>query len=300
MPALRFGSLVHGALAAWYVPGVKRGERPAVAFERLYEADLKVNREYFGMKAGDEGEEKWEDALELGLAMLENYVDEYGNDDQWEVLVTEYPWQQVVHKLDGTPWFTAVGVIDGVWRDRRDKTIWIPDHKTAKGLGDNKYKYLQIDDQAGMYWSFGVQAIKAAGLMKKDQRLHGMLYNFLAKKMPDERASKLVNGKRLYLNLDGSVSKKQPTPHFKRLPVFRDQPDKSEAIRRARVDYTRLELIRNGDLEISKTPGQFTCPMCSMRDACELHETGSDWEGFLGGTTQAWDPYAEHEIYDGR
>lgn len=311
MPALRYGSLIHGALAAYYPPGVKRGEHPAIAFERLYEADMAANREIFGMKVDED--EKWINAGELGPAMLNNYVDEYGADDRWEVLVTEWPGKCLVYRPESydpnyppeaqesaIPWFWYTFVLDGVWRDRQDKTLWIPDHKTTAGLGDNKHKYLQLDDQAGAYWSFGVEALVLEGLLKQNQRLNGMLYNFLRKAMPDERPSRFEKGKRLYLNQDGSISKKQPSPYFKRYPIFRDDPDRAEAMRRAEVDMRRIELFRSGELEMSKSPGMFTCPSCPMRDACELHETGQDWEEFAKQTTKPWDPYAEHEVYDGR
>src|SRR6516165_2950536 len=40
-PALQFGTLVHAALARYYIPGPKRGEHPARVFEELYERDLR-------------------------------------------------------------------------------------------------------------------------------------------------------------------------------------------------------------------------------------------------------------------
>jgi len=307
MPALRFGSLVHKALAAYYVPGVKRGVHPARAFEKAYEEDAKHNSEIFGMRVDEE--DRWVNALELGVAMLENYVSEYGKDDRWEVLVTEMPFRVLVShevRIDAwphskvVPWFWYTGVLDGVWRDRMDKTLWIPDHKTTAGIGDSKLKYLQVDDQAGAYWSWGVQFLREQGMLGPKQQLNGMMYNFLRKALPDERASKIVNGKRVYVNLDGSISKKQPSPYFLRQPIFRDEFDRAEAQRRSLIDQHRLELLRSGELEISKNPGMFTCPTCSMRDVCELHETGNDWKTFLKQTTKPWDPYAEHEVYDGR
>jgi hypothetical protein len=305
-PALRFGSLIHKALAAYYIPGKKRGEHPAIAFERFYEADLAANQELFGMKVGDD--EKWTNAAELGPAMLNNYVDEYGADDAWEVVATEMPFRVLVYK-PGTeghhykkpePWFWYTGVVDGVWRNLSSKELWIPDHKSTDGIGDKKWVHLSLDDQAGAYWSWGVDYLIQEGILKSNMRLHGMLYNLLRKAMPDERQSKIVKGQRVYLNLDGTPSKKQPTPYFKRIPVYRDEYDRQMAKQRALIDFARLEMFRGGELEISKNPGMWTCPMCAMRDACELHETGHDWKAFLQGTTKSWDPYAEHEIYDGR
>jgi hypothetical protein len=325
MPALRFGSLIHQALAAYYVPGVKRGESPVTAFERAYAEDLKVNTELFGMRV--EEDDVWVNALELGIAMMKNYLEEYGADDGWEVLVTEYPFEIVVHHpacelcgagtkrtlsakvvagcpdcggQGGQPWFLYVGVLDGVWRKRKDKTIWIPDHKSTAGIGPKTTAHLQLDDQAGSYWSWGVDALVRAELLKKNQKLNGMLYNFMRKALPDERPSKIINKKRVYLNKDGTVSLKQPSPYFLRQPIFRDEFDRAQAKHRSEVDFRRMELFRSGELEISKSPGMFTCPSCAMRDACELHETGADWESFISQTTKTWDPYAEHEVYDGR
>lgn len=308
-PALRFGSLVHRALAAWYVPGVKRGTHPAVAFEAAYEDDMKENQEIFGMRVGEGDDERWENAHELGIAMMNNYVDEYGNDDRWEVLATEMPFRVLVtHEVRKAewphskvePWFYYTGVIDGLWRDRRDKKIWIPDHKTTGGIGDKNWSHLVLDDQAGAYWSYGVDFLREKKILGPKQRLAGMMYNIMRKAMPDERASKLIDGKRMYLNQDGTVSKKQPSPYFKRMPIFRDEHDREEVKYRAQVDYARIELFRRGQLPLTKNPGMFTCPMCPMRDACELHETGNDYLAFLEQTTKQWDPYSEHEVYEGR
>jgi hypothetical protein len=297
-PALRFGSLVHKALAAWYVPGIKRGVHPAKAFKRAYEQDLKRNNEIFGMHL--EEEERWVDALELGVAMLNNYTDEYGTDPEYEVLVTEMPFQVVVpHPTTAHPWFMYTGVLDGVWRHRRKKELWIPDHKTTAGI-QRKLSYLQMDDQAGAYWSFGLEYLVQNKMLKTHGELNGILYNFLRKALPDERPSKFVNNTRVYLNKDGSVSQKQPSKYFMRLPIFRDDYDRQQVIRRALIEYARIEKFRSGELEITKNAGLFTCPMCSVRDACELHETGGDVDTFIQQTTQAWDPYSEHEILDGR
>ena len=315
MPALRFGSLCHVALAGWYIPGIKRGVHPAKTFIKAYDAEIARNEEIFGFRVGDD--EKWENARDLGKAMMLNYVEEYGQDSEWKVIATEMPFRTLVYHppctckssdfcvcghrgKEGEPWFCYVGIVDGVWQNRTSKDIWIPDHKSTAGIGDRKMAYLQVDDQAGSYWSWGVDFLREQGILGPKQQLAGMLYNFLRKAMPDERPSKIVNGKRMYLNMDGSVSKKQPSPYFLRQPIWRDEFDRAEAKHRAMVDYRRIELFRSGELEMTKNPGMFTCPTCPMRDGCELHETGNNWEEFLRQTTKTWEPYAEHEVYDGR
>jgi len=295
--ALRFGSLVHMALADYYIPGKRRGLHPAKAFERHYTDELK-----YATKLGwkdDDG--KWQDAGELGDAMLTHYVDHYGADDKWEVLVTEQPFQSVVlNPTTGEPWFMYVGVLDGVWRDRTaaDNALWIPDHKTAAGIGPETTKHLVLDDQASGYWSFGVDWILEQGLLKSDEKLRGMLYNFLRKAPPDDRPQ---NEAGEYLNKDGTVSKIQPSPFFLRQPIFRDAIDKDAARERAMEDWAEMEMVENGVLKVKKTPGRFTCGLgCPFLDTCELHEMGGDWQTMLKATTRPWDPYDAHEIYFGR
>lgn len=317
--ALRFGTLVHRSLAAYYIPGKKRGPEPAGTFQKLYDEELK-EQEKFGF-FDDDG--KWEEAGELGVAMMENYIEQYGADDRWEVIATEQPFEVVVHKPECgicsetiltdkngsdcspncpgpelVPWFIYAGVLDGVWRELSSGKLWIPDHKTTQGIGPETVKHLVLDDQAGAYWSWGVDWLYAQGILKPNQKLAGMLYNFMRKALPDERPYKMHKGIRHYLNKDGSVSQKQPSPYFLRQPIFRDEMDKQAAKTRTLMDYGEIEMVRKGVLQINKNPGRFTCSMCWAIDLCELHEAGHDWEEMLNGTTKAWDPYAEHEIYD--
>jgi len=305
-PALRFGTLCHLSLADYYPPGIKRGPHPAKTFLKHFENERKFIKETFGarvLKNADE-DEKWVSAQELGPAMMTNYVDYYGSDDKWEVLVTEYPFKVLIHHPEtGEPWFWYTGIVDGVWKHRISKEIWIPDHKSTAGIGGTAEHpstppHLRIDDQAGAYWSYGVEAIMLAELMRKNQQLAGMLYNYLRKAMPDERHSKIVGGKRVYLNLDGTISKKQPAPYFARINIYRDEFDREMARHRSLNDYRRTELLREGTLEPTKRPS-LDCGWCWARDACELHETGADAEQFLKDTTMTWDPYAAHEIRDG-
>lgn len=309
-PALRFGSLIHAALAKYYKPGIKRGPHPAKTFLKLYEAEL-IEQSAMGFRDEDGN---WQEAGELGELMMNNYIEEYGADEKWEVIATEMPFSvQVMHEVRKdewphskvVPWYNYVGVLDGVWRDRSSKRLWIPDHKTTAGIGGtvdhpNIPPYLLLDDQAGAYWSRGVEFLVQKGILKKDQKLAGMLYNFMRKAKPDERPYKVVNGKRLHLNQDGSISKKQPPPYFARFPIMRDEYDREAARQRADEEYRRIELLRSGDLTVTKTPGMFTCPMCPVKDICELHEVGADYEEMIRQTMQPADFYSAHEIREGR
>jgi hypothetical protein len=77
-PALRFGTLIHNSLEAFYIPGIKRGPIPADTFQKLYDKDLK---KYAKMGFKDE-DDQWYEAGVLGVAMLEAYFDKYGERPQ--------------------------------------------------------------------------------------------------------------------------------------------------------------------------------------------------------------------------
>lgn len=324
-PALRYGTLIHASLADYYPKGIKRGPSPVETFERLYEKDLE-EAYAFGWR-DDDG--KWYDAGELGVNMLTNYLDTYGPDDEWEVLVTEHPYATLVHRpecgicaqpiIDGecdaqcpgpklVPWFVQTGILDGVWRHRRKKhhTV-VVDHKTA---GSINTRYLVMDDQAGSYWTWGVDWLREKGLLGASLKLDGMMFNFMRKAMKDERPT---NEKGQYLNkptakelkqfgpdYPGSVSKKQPPPYFLRHYTWRDEFDREEQRRRAQYEFAEMEMVKSGELGVTKTPSAPNCNGCWLLDACELHETGNDWEAFLSQTTMEWEPYSQHEIAMGR
>lgn len=288
-PPLRFGSLVHAAMEERYILGKKRGEHPALAFERLYEEELK-EQEKFGFKDEDG---TWHDALALGVDMLEHFVDVYGDDDEWEVLATECAFQVPV-KTTKTYQLVYVGQIDGVWRNRRTKDIYLKDWKTTKSISATNTNYLTLDDQPAAYWTFGPEYLRMTGYLKKTQKLRGIHFTYLRKAMRDERPR---NAHGECLNKDGSVSKNQPAPYFKNVPTHRTEAEMDSTWNRVQAEAREMRLVREGKLDILKSPGAMNCAMCGYRDVCELHESGQDWEAFRDQTLVHWDPYAAHEVY---
>lgn len=302
---MRFGTLIHESFAPYYKVGVKRGPNPVTTFERLYEKD-KAEAEAFGWRDEDG---KWFNAGELGVSMLTNYLNLYGSDEDWEVLVTEHPYvATVLHPDTGKPWFIQTGILDGVWRHRsKTKHTIVADHKTASTI--NK-RYLAMDDQAGSYWTWGVDFLYHSGLLDPKVKLDGMMFNFLRKTMGDDRPKNDLGQslnkptakelKEFGPDYPGSVSKKQPALSFDRHYTWRDEFDRDMQRTRAMGEYREMEMVRSGELAISKTPSAQNCNGCWLLDACELHETGNDWEEFLSQTTKTWEPYAQHEIAMGR
>lgn len=288
-PALRFGSLVHQALERRYKPGVKRGVHPARTFKRLYAAELK-QQSAFGFKDEDG---KWEEAGDLGVAMLNNFVDQFGDDEQYEVIASEQAFQVEILRTAKTR-LVYVGIFDGVWRDRSNGDVLLIDWKTAKSINTN---HLPLDEQAGSYWAYGPQWLQQQGLLKtKDlKNMRGLLYTFLRKAKPDERQR---NADGLYLNKDGSVSKQQPPPYFHREFVYRSERDAQQLRDRVISEAKEMQLVRRGKLDVYINPGAMNCAGCGFKDMCELKESGADWESYRDATMAPWLPYAEHELFN--
>lgn len=323
-PALRFGSLVHDALEVYYKPGRKRGPHPAKTFRRLYNEQL-TDLYSFGIRDEDG---QWEDAGDLGTAVLNHYIETYGKDDHLEIIAPEMPFQIDVHDKNGKYLVTYVGKMDAVAKDHSGKRpqLGFLEHKTATVISTG---HLWGDEQAGAYWAFGPEFLRQKGVLGKKDSLDFVLYNFLRKAKKDTRSQ---NARGQFLNnptkdalmrrcgelkiitpnktidvlkaalvaagedpeLLGDVSKNQPPPHFLRHRVYRDEGDRQTLIYRVRAEAFEMAKVRAGKLPVYKNPTRDCGWDCEFRDMCEIHETGNDWESVRDGTMVSWDPYADH------
>jgi hypothetical protein len=269
--------MIHLALEKRYPVGIKRGPHPATTFKKIFDADIAAR-----MAAGNvDYDPKWDEHRELGVAMLRGYVDTYGKDENWRVLATEQHFEEPVIDAAGNQVALAIGVIDLVVQERSgNKDILVVDHKATAGIDT---RFLVMDDQCGQYWTFGVDWMYRVGLMdRKKHQLSHMLYNFLNKKLPDERPQDDFGN---YLNKDGSVSKSQPTaPFFERHKQYRGGYDRDMMRKRTADEAVLISMVRAGDLPILKSPGKFTCSMCNVRELCELHEVGQDYMAMAKAT----------------
>lgn len=289
--ALRFGDLVHQALAAYYKPGTKRGPHPAKTFEKLYHAQVAEKREQgFDVFSDDE----WVNALDLGRGMLEGYVERYSvADREYRVLSSEQTFQLRLRHPRGFI-FYVVGTFDGVWQNVSNGRIVFKEFKTAKAISLDA---LPMDEQASMYWTYGPKWMRQKGILKPDQMPSAILYTYLRKAIPNPDKKRDAEGR--VLNLDGSISKVQPAPYFERVPVYRDEADRRNLHERVLAEAWEIREARAGRMVAYKNPGPLhmpNCRGCSVREACEVHETGGDWQPVLDFATVPWDPYAAHEL----
>lgn len=303
--ALRFGDLIHQALAAYYKVGAKRGPAPAATYERLYHEQAKALEDRgFNVFSDD----KWVDALPLGIAMLEGYVKRYREEDRdWEIVSTEQTFQLPVRipsplitkqKREGIRplrRFKVVGTFDGVWRHRKNGRIIFREFKTATAI---KTDGLALDEQASLYWTFGPKWLREQGILGAEELISEISYRFLRKAAPNPDKRHDDQGR--VLNKDGSVSKQQPAPYFSpSVPVYRDLVDRDRAFRRICDEAVLIHKARLGEEPTMKNPGPLhmpNCMGCAVREACELHESGGDWPEMLSMTMTDWNPYAAHEL----
>lgn len=298
--ALLFGTLAHSAMEAFYLPGTKRGPRPAITFEKLYE---EVSQElYYSVLKDREGDGEWHDFGELGVELLTDYYETYGRDERWYVVGTEAPFRVPTMDRKTGLEFTVVGVVDGLWADRttankpRKMKLYVADHKTTSDDPTKKDQALQMDEQVGTYWSYGVDYYYKTGILHESDKLAGMIFNFLRKGRRDDRETNELGQA---LNKDGTVSKRQPVPRFHRSIVYRDRADGEMVRLRTEQQARMMHYMRQGKLPVTKTPGSLFhphCNWCEFREMCELHEIGADWREFRDLTFKTWDPYEQHEI----
>jgi hypothetical protein len=284
-PALRFGNLGHLSLEKWYIPGRKRGVHPAKTFKKEYERELETLSAF---RLRDD--EKWVKAGEMGVDLMTNYVDHYGDEPHIEIIAPEMAFEVTVHHpKTGRPMYVAVGKMDAPYYNHETGRFGILDHKHMASISTN---HLGMADQPAMYDAFAPEYFRRKRILKKGQKISHILFNFLRKAMRDSRPQ---NKKGQYLNMDGSVSKKQPPAFFERYPVWRGEGDREELRRRLTNVVWEMNQVRRGKLPIYKTPS-YDCPQCPFFDACELHESGADYEELLRMTTEKWDPYDYVEI----
>ena len=183
---LWFGTGIHLAAEQWYIPGTKRGRDMRETWSEYCDGVKELMRVDKGAYPGDP-EQIVVDAEGIGLAMLDNYLVEYGQDEEWEIISPEQTFAVRIPRRapeDMTPVAKFHGTFDIVARNLGNGHIFLWDHKTAKSI---QTRHLPMDDQAGGYWAVADNVLRRQGLIGKKERIRGILYNFLMKAAPDER-----------------------------------------------------------------------------------------------------------------
>jgi hypothetical protein len=282
--ALELGTWVHEALAQWYECGTSQslpGLLNAVSGRSILAAKAANAPEYVM-------DDAWKMAA-MGEAMLTHYQKVHGADNKVRVLAVEaplefnfvYPHGTVIHKLKP----------DLVYVDEQGD-IWLMEHKTAAVI---RTDHLVIDDQARPYMAMAERGLKKAGIIKADQYLKGIMYNFIRKALPDERET---DEQGRSLNNDGTVSKRQPIPILRRVPLVLTTQATNIALKRLKNEVyviNRLtRAIRNGDIDphiIAKTPHSSCVKFCPYFAMCVTEEQGGNISHMQQTMYRCQDPY---------
>lgn len=291
--ALDLGSWLHDSLAPWY-----KMDPSARTVATLMERYRRVVRSSVQENIPSHVLEKGRELAKLGQEMLKAYARHYQGDKDWDVIGAEIPLEVEITDQDGRTLGVYRMKLDLAVRERSTGKIWIVEHKSAKVI---RTEHLSIDGQARPYGSLAEIAMKRSGILGKRESIEGILYNFLRKALPDPRE---VNAEGLALNKDGSISKKQQAPLFKRHPVKLTKRAKLVALKRIQRDVTLLTELRSylakhrefAD-KLPKTP-HHSCPkFCDFFAMCELEEEGGAIGELQRGTFVRRDPY-EYETTD--
>lgn len=284
---LQFGSMIHEALEQYYIPGKKRGPHPREIFIDLFDKNPIEGTSY-----SDEGEAM--DSRELGIAMMDGYVEKYGKDSMIEVIAPEQVFEIDVMDKNGKYLVTYVGKFDAIIRNLRTGKIGLFEHKTAKSI-----QYVRINSGYGeqgisYHWAATIW-LRQEGLLKKNQELDMVTYNFLRKGLPDLRPK---NKDGVSLNKDGTVSKRQPAPFFERQEMIITGEDTDNFQYRIRAEAWEMQQVRAGKIPLYKNPTRDCDWDCPFRDACEVHEMGGDYQSILDLEMVKWNPYEEHLLVE--
>jgi len=184
-PALTFGTMMHGALEVRYPPGRKRGPHPADTFKKLY----RDHGDDF-MQWDDDGDRV--DALELGVAMCNTYVDTYGEDEGIEIIQPEQHVQVDVCDRQGNYICTWVGTMDALYYDllqstRSKRVIGALEHKTAKRIDENLSIISGYGEQGLSYIWAAEHHAHHEGILDEGEHIDHVRFNWLKKMLPDTR-----------------------------------------------------------------------------------------------------------------
>lgn len=298
-----FGTAWHKANEVRYPPGVKRGSRADTIDAFLDNLDGQIRK--VGIDLSDvcmdddgvpeEGTSKQDVELvladELGTIMWENYFAMYGEDEEWECIHTEQPFQiDVPHPTrPGKTLVVYAGTWDALMRNRRNGKLWLWDHKTAKTLPN--MQFLELDDQAGSYLWVAKEVLVHKGVLRRKDVIEGIIFNYAKKTKPDPRPTDAAGRS---LNKDGTVSKRQPSPRFLRHETYRSPEMQVSQAKRVQQEAVIMAKMKRGVLPIYKNPTH-ECPRCPLFDLCTLHEQAADgWTDFRDQLYVVKDVYADH------
>ena len=244
-PSLDLGTGVHAGLEAFYAP--KRGD-PVRAFKG------------WAKQRRSEINPKWDDDLNamaeiegLGIAMLEGYVEHYGDDEELEVITTEHTLTRVIpdpETGEDSP-YSLNARLDGIARHVDTGKYLSLEHKTYGRLDTGHF---ELNHQFTAQAWLGQDLATTLGI---DEPVVGVLYNGLRKQAPGPR----VKGDLFY-----------------REKIFRNEEQINSMLYRA---FHQCAEVTRKDLPIYPQPNAMRCRGCSFKEVCTEWSRGGDYQFLL-------------------
>lgn len=263
-PALSRGKLFHAVMEEHY-KALKNKKGIKGALNAINDANL-----LYDPKSGQSTEEQ-----ELVNWIYEGYVQNYGIDDDWKIIDTEFKIEAWLPTAKGTrSTFKLKGTIDLLVQDMSSGGgLWVVDHKTCRNLP--KSRDIDLDDQMALY----IYLLRRKGL-----DVRGAIYNACrSQKLKtremgmDERFSRILSV-RTDVELENIAAEV--------LETFREayrprRPDKREK---------QLTTMNSGNEQINenlppRSPDPDRCGWrCPFTEACLMGRKGTDIRKVLGET----------------
>jgi len=244
---LTLGDGIHQALAAYY----KDKANPIEVFIKWADREIsKLDENWTADR------ETLAEAKELGEAMLESYLEEYRDNDYFDVLRIEESLNMPL-KIPGTDEdspYSLTSRLDGLVRDRNSGRLFSLEHKTYTRF---EPAHLEMDHQITSQIFLGRHLAEILGI---DEKVVGVIYNGLRKVIPTGRTS---------------------APLFHRQKIFRTSRQMEVFLHRAYWQAREFKPQDGSTVAIYPQPESMRCGRCDFRDACKAYQEGNDYKLIL-------------------
>lgn len=273
--ALWLGSGIHEALDKYYASNPRNEAILEQAFRAWANDQIKeIETNLIGDVYADQVRLDIEKNFDLGIAMLENYAKFAPENDDFDVLQTEFEFDiplgietklyDAEDAVLGTVPVYYRGRIDGIIRKHDTGNLYLLEHKTAKQFNEQR---LILDQQATSYMWAGEQVY--------GERISGVYYNILRKQA------------------DG--------PRVKNPLVYRLEVERS----RASIENFPLQMqMIAHDMALAAEYGLYyhtpadDCNWCAFFTLCSMIQDEADPQDYIDMYFKKSEFYEEEDIYD--
>lgn len=253
---LEFGKGIHAALDHYYVPDPDLEKDMIEYFSKWMDMRIKAIPGKF-----DDNIEQFYGMKDLGIVMLEGYLEKWGGKEEFDVLATEKTLRRrlPVPDSDKTVRCDVVSRLDGIVRCHITEKLFSLEHKTYQRY-DPKGNDMDIQFTSQVW--VGEKYAESLGL---DEPIVGVIYNGLRKQAPGPKVK---------------------APLFVRQKIFRNQSEIQSFLHSAYWMYKESRKWK-----IYPQPNAIECSYCDYREPCTEKMRGGDYQFLLDHNYKKRRPY---------